>query len=721
MPSRIGGVTQVPTSELFGEAFRDLASASRALAAYPPAHPVVTKSLAAAHAALGRLLEVTGPLELAVTRGGFLHGSERFDSQAPERLAEQLRRRGVAVLRIDPGATPEEIGRFLTLAGAGRRRARQAGSLADELAAAGLVHLAVRDLDFSTLVLVEGELERDEEEGAGDDGSIWEELVRRLVEGGAVPSESLAAWLAGGGSAAGLVRSLLGVEGGGGEGEGSGRDPAARAEIVQGAFRAVVSAYAASPSSRELSTLTALASVVSAGEREVLAQELSRAMAGRAGGERALAAFFSTFPEEEEDRLRQSVESATRAAGAASAERTARLRRAFGAADVDALDDRRGGTRGKAAGELLLELAAPARATAPSPHAPAIRDELAGILVQRTTPPLLLELAEQLDLAPAARSVVFHRFEAVYRALLGSGRLAQAEELVERVQKRAAAEDDTAQALRRLLERLTSRESLDQLASVVTELSDSGLAQARRFVERLGPTAARHLLGALSLSEDRAQRHRLLELLSQLGPLVVRDATRLLSDPRWYVVRNVLLLLRQVGDPGSVPAVRRCAEHPDLRVKLEAIRNLFAFDQSLPRELLRRALTDADPRLAAEAIDLAAEGKMAEAAEPLAEMLATTDLFGRRRAVRLKAIRALAEIGDPSVLPRLKRYAARVTFLPVAVEERAEFFRSLGAYPEEARAEWIERGRKLRRPEVDEALRALAAPVRPQRAEEEMP
>ncbi len=191
--------------------------------------------------------------------------------------------------------------------------------------------------------------------------------------------------------------------------------------------------------------------------------------------------------------------------------------------------------------------------------------------------------------------------------------------------------------------------------------------------------------------------------------MVVRDATHLLSDPRWYVVRNMLLLLRRIGDPGSVPAVRRCAEHGDLRVRLEAIRNLFAFDQEVPRELLRKALEHRDPLLAEEAIELAGEHRMVEAVEPLAALVAARDFWGRRRATRLKAIRALAAIGDPAALDRLGRFAARFAFPPIAVEERLALYRSLESYPTAARGPWIDRGRRSRIPEIRAIAEALAA------------
>lgn len=683
-----------PSLDRFADFFRDLAIAWRTLSAYPAGHPNVVAGLAAAVASSDALLAEAGSCELVATRDALLRGEQRFDAIAPARIAELLRRRGAAAVRLEPGLTGAEIERFLRSLALDPRRARAAGSLAAELQAAGLEHLAVTDLDFSAVVLVEGELQ-----AAEDEGPIWERVVRRLVESGALASDRLASWIAGGGSTAGLVRSLLG---GGGA-----LDGGRRREVVEAAVRAAAEGFLELPGEPEPGGLVALAEVLTTEERDLLAREVARASGSRAGGERALAAFFAAFPEEEGNRLRRGLASAPAPAATPAAkppDRVDRLRRAFGALDIDALENE---GRGADAGAILLELAAPG--SEPATADVALVEELQATAVSRTTGPLLVELAERAETSLAARATILHRVEAVFRALVETGRIAQAQELVERVQRRAGATDEVSAAFRRSGERLASRESVAVLARALPNLSESAIEQARGLVERLGPTATRHLLGALAESDDRAQRHRLLELLGGLGPLVVRDATHLLGDSRWYVVRNVLLLLRRVGDPGSLAAVRRCADHPDLRVRLEAIRNLFAFDQELPRELLKGALTARDPRLAAEAVDLAAETRMAEAAEPLADLLAASDLFGRRRAVRLKAIRALAAIGDPSVLPRLARFAARFTLLPVALEERVAFFRSLGAYPAAERGPWIERARRSPVREIREAAAAIAA------------
>lgn len=677
--------------ELFTAFFRDLAIAWRALAAYPSAHPNVATGLARGTASLHRLLDAIDPLELAATRTGLLHGERHFTAPAPARLAELLRRRGAAVLRVSAGVSADELERLLRSLTLDARRARDAPSLAAELEGAPLEHVTVTDLDFSTVRISEN----DEHADAQDE--VWNRLVRRLLESGALAVGELDAWLGAGGTPADLVRSLLGLV----DAAGSERD----AQGLDAALRVAVADYVEHAAPEALGLLGLASERLDARGRERLARELEGALAARLGGHRTLATFFATLPDEQRASLMQMLAPATGSpttfAASAAKDHFARLRRAFGAIDVDALCEE---SEREVDAVLLLELAAEGDGSSVEPS-PALADDLSPSIESRAS--ALLEVAENEEIPTAARALLLQRIESGYRELLAAGRLRPAIELVERIQRLAVRDGAAAGEFKRTLERLGGRESVIALARGLVELSDSGVELARVLIERLGANAARHLLGLLAESDDRQLRHRLLELLASLGPLVVRDATHLLSDGRWYVVRNVLLLLRRVGDPGSVPAVRRCAEHPDLRVRLEAIRNLFAFDQELPRELLRRALGHPDPRLAREAIDLAAEHQMAEAAEPLAELLARWDPFGRRREVRLRAVRALAAIGDPRVLPRLERYAARFTLRPVAEQERIAFYRSLASYPADSWPPWIARGMQSRSEEVRRLASAL--------------
>jgi hypothetical protein len=173
----------------------------------------------------------------------------------------------------------------------------------------------------------------------------------------------------------------------------------------------------------------------------------------------------------------------------------------------------------------------------------------------------------------------------------------------------------------------------------------------------------------------------------------------------------MVLLLRRVQDRSAMSEILRCADHPDLRVRLEAIRALFAFDSKVPRDLLARTIRHPDPRLAEAAVLLSGQHGITQAADLLVDILREWDFLGRRRSLRLKALRALADLGDPAVLPRIGRFFREWPFPLVALEERRAAYRHLHSYDAAARAPWVARGVRSRDPVIRDICRVLARPA----------
>jgi hypothetical protein len=90
------------------------------------------------------------------------------------------------------------------------------------------------------------------------------------------------------------------------------------------------------------------------------------------------------------------------------------------------------------------------------------------------------------------------------------------------------------------------------------------------------------------------------------------------------------------------------------------------------------------------------------------EILLRWDFFGRRRSIRLKALRALADLGDAAVLPRLARFFRGWPIPLVAIEERRSAYRYLSSYDPIGRAPWVARGEKSRDPVIRDICRGLA-------------
>ncbi len=99
------------------------------------------------------------------------------------------------------------------------------------------------------------------------------------------------------------------------------------------------------------------------------------------------------------------------------------------------------------------------------------------------------------------------------------------------------------------------------------------------------------------------------------------------------------------------------------------------------------------------------------------EILLRWDFFGRRRSMRLKALRALADLGDAAVLPRLGRFFREWPFPLVSIDERRSAYRYLSSYDAAARSPWVARGEKSRDPVIRDICRGLAKAGSPTRTE----
>jgi HEAT repeat protein len=303
---------------------------------------------------------------------------------------------------------------------------------------------------------------------------------------------------------------------------------------------------------------------------------------------------------------------------------------------------------------------------------------------------------------------ILSRIEQLVQEALARGSLDEAAFAIEGMARLAADEtvpDPTRAAMRRQLDHLAGAETLSGLAA---SLGATPGPAAVRLVRLLGPGAIRSLLQVLVEEKVRVRRRRVFDLLSALGPDVVPEATRWLMDPNWYVVRNMIALLRAVGDRSSLATVRRLTGHADLRVRLEALRSLLELDPAIGHGYLLSAIADPDPRAATAAVELAGQRGGPTMVVPLLDVLASWDVRGRRRAVRLAALQALGRMGRPEALPRLARFF-RERWVPFrSIAERRAAYESLQGYPSDVRAWLVMRGLRAR----DHEIRAVCERLR---------
>ena len=709
------------------ELVRALAIAWKNLAAYPPGHPALVASLGLAHQRLQELCAASGAVTFGIASDGLVAAQEKLTASHARDLARALYLREVAVLRLEPGLQPAELEALLRAMNASGAQ-DDLRPLGEELAARGVTHVRVESVDFSQVRLT------DETRGRPAPPSLWDDVLRTILAGHVLSSEGRRLVESGEAANALGIASVVGemlaagVTGGvSGSGSGGSVPTAAgvaahRARLGARVAQAAGRAFQGTPAERVLaaSQVADLVRALPPDLREMLIATALKTLASDETAAEALAALAGGLTPDTVlqalQRIKNEVPLSSHALrlmhALSAAAPSPRLRQVqppdpallaelsvlFREDDIDRYNPEEH--------QSLLETAAievPVLVTAEEmlelgDRLETITDDALAERMAQTSVELLARFAGQDGTA-----ALLTRIDGLFRSLLASGRLELATTLAEdvrRVGDETAARPGVRAAIDETRARMATSESLAAMLDAFTRGGSTSATVARRLLDALGHAGAQGFLLALAGEKDKSRRRRILDLLVSLGPMIAPPAIELLEDERWYVVRNMIVLLQRVGDRSALASIRRAADHHDLRVRLEAIKWLLAYDPEVPGDLLEKAINDPDLKLAEAAIVLAGSYGIKEAVDPLLAIVDGYDLLGKRRTLRIKALKALGDLGDPAVLPRLDRYFRSPMLTMVSLEERHAAFRSLPSYPPEARRPYVERGLRARDAEI---------------------
>lgn len=730
MPTTAG--TQV------AEFVRVLALGWKNLAAYPPGHPALAGSLDLIFRRLNDLRGPGGDVVFGIARDGLIYGKEKIDSTGAQKFAQALYTRGVALLRFETSVEPRDIETFLRLLASPPAAAMR--PMWEELTASGVIYIHLQPVDYSTVQVTDDLTPKPKPESR----SLWEEILRALVAGRELSkdgqeilsrevrsieqlTELVAEFLQEASEPADVEfdpRATFGVRL-------TARVPGVDTpEKIGGRVSEAIGLYVSGsmPLKKQLVVQQVVQLLRSLPEpmRGMVMRSVVRALATDPTAGALLRDFSSALSRDEVLETLRYLATMTKLSDhavrlmemlvpiekpAASPEPPtlkviADLVHLFAEEDIDRFnpEDHKA---------LLTEV------SIRIPEFPAdmqgieqLGDRVDSITDDALNQQLTRSLLELLSTYGSSRPPysVLGRVQSLFQLHLSSGQYGDAINLIDGLQEIALTTENPAlaDAIHDAFDALSNLEMIRALIETLHSAPPESAPTIQRLLEAMGTAATKTLLVALAEEDNRSRRRRLFDFASSLGSVIVPDAAHLLSDSRWFVVRNMILLLRSVNDRTTLPEIRKLAQHPDLRVRMEAIKTLIALEPAVPRTLLEAAIHDRDPKMAETAIALVGNYGIREGVDPLLGILRGNDWFGLRRPLRVKAIKALGELAEPSALARMQRFF-RDSFLPWPSEdERHAAYESLAAYPAESRANIVEKGLHSRDPFVREVCGRLS-------------
>ncbi len=191
-----------------------------------------------------------------------------------------------------------------------------------------------------------------------------------------------------------------------------------------------------------------------------------------------------------------------------------------------------------------------------------------------------------------------------------------------------------------LMDRLERPEGLSHEAALAV-VKVAGQQAITMVVERMGAT------------ENLALRKMLSLLLIGLGCLAVPAILKMLDDKRWYIVRNLTVILGEIGSKDAVPDLTKCLLHPDIRVCKEAVRGLAKIGGKEVETALIEVLHSSDHSLFPQVIASLGGMKSRMALVDLMKIACSRDVLLKNLSLKMDALNAIAMIGDRQMVPVL--------------------------------------------------------------------
>ena len=219
-----------------------------------------------------------------------------------------------------------------------------------------------------------------------------------------------------------------------------------------------------------------------------------------------------------------------------------------------------------------------------------------------------------------------------------------------------------------------AREGVPLAVRALERSEDAQQALLVGLLTDLGEIALPGILEQVAASDDSVVRKRLLEVVLRAGPAAIPHARRLLDDPRWFVQRNAVFLLRRLNDAECLPFLKARLRTFAPQVAAEVLKFLLATqDPEAPALLVHELAATDEERLAAAAV-VAAHVPHRAVVDRLVARLAERVGPGLQQVATLDLIRAVGQLRAPAALPvlqeilKLRQWRSRFPLGPLRAE-----------------------------------------------------
>lgn len=180
------------------------------------------------------------------------------------------------------------------------------------------------------------------------------------------------------------------------------------------------------------------------------------------------------------------------------------------------------------------------------------------------------------------------------------------------------------------------------------EVSNNALFAALKAGGEVAVRLAVELMGHTS---SLKVRKTIITMLIHMGEATLPVLLNLMNDSRWFIIRNICIILGKIASRDAVEALSMCLHHSDLRVRKEAVRSLAQLGGNEAESSIIGVLGSTDTELYSLAIISLGGMKSRRSLIELMKILFSRDLFLKSLPLKIDALAAISLIGDRQAAP----------------------------------------------------------------------
>ena len=185
-------------------------------------------------------------------------------------------------------------------------------------------------------------------------------------------------------------------------------------------------------------------------------------------------------------------------------------------------------------------------------------------------------------------------------------------------------------------------------------LDGSDLIDHKELKELLtifGRAALPAICELLGRVEKLKMRKVIIDVLIETGGDTPELFVPFLADPRWYLVRNMVLVLSRLGTPASLELIVGLVSHKEPRVRREVLNFLEQSRDLKAKPYLLRFFKDESSALRIRAAQILAREQAGFALDPLLALIGADEFKARSLAEKTALFEALGELSSGRVVP----------------------------------------------------------------------